>query len=161
MGYAGLTRAGFSLAGQESLVTSKSVGLTAPLLAVLYDPKTRQFNPNIAMDPVDQAVAIALGVALGSCTSAPKVGLKKPLMRNPGGQQPGGQSLQRRCYDAVALALKSILARKDITIVAVEPIQDLSVPGRLIVAVTYHNNRLNSLSGVLPPTTVLTNPPGG
>lgn len=164
---AGLTRAGTSLAGVESLARSAAVGIAAPYLAVLFDPKTRQFNPAISVHPVDQAVAIALGIALGSCTSAPKIGLRKPLLRNATGQAgasnpPGGASLQRRSYDAVTAALSTMLANKDVLLVGVEPQQDPSVPGRLILAVTYKNLRLTSLSSPLGNSqTVLTNPPGG
>jgi hypothetical protein len=44
----------------------------------------------------------------------------------------------------------------------VEPQQDPSVPGRLILAVTYKNLRLTSLSNPLGNSqTVLTNPTGG
>lgn len=162
MGFAGLTRAGTQLAGAESLSSSAAIGLAAPFLAVLYDPRTRAFNTAISMHPVDQAVAIALGVKLGSCTSAPKVGLAKPSMRNPGGQGAGGQSLQRRCYNAVVTALAALLASKDIVLVAVEPQLDPNATGRLLLAVTYKNLRLASLSNPqLGSQTVLTNAPGG
>jgi len=83
-------------------------------------------------------------------------------MRNPGGQGAGGQSLQRRCYNAVVTALAALLASKDIVLVAVEPQLDPNATGRLLLAVTYKNLRLASLSNPqLGSQTVLTNAPGG
>jgi hypothetical protein len=147
MGSAGLSLAGTQLAGAESLPDLSPPVKRTVLAAILYDPQTKRFDPNTSMHPVDQFVTLALTTAFGSLKSVPKQGLVKPSLRTPGG------SLNRRSLDAVRVALKAAIDAGDIELVAVEPIVDASSSGRLILAVTYKNLRINTTP------TVYTNAP--
>lgn len=147
MGSAGLTLAGTQLAGAEALPALSAPVKRTAITAILYTPSTRAFSPNVAMHPVDQAVSIALTVALGALKSVPGQGIAKVSLRAP------AATLNRRALDAVRAAIKRQLDAGDIQLLSVEPIIDSSSSGRLILAVSYRNLRTNTTP------TVYTNAP--
>lgn len=105
----------------------------------LYDPATRDFrrlaDGTIAtVHPVDQAAALAAGVAAGSIASATSIG-------NELGAIPFlGTDFVARATDAVRRAFAALVARGDVALLAI----DAEQPGETASAtfITYRNLRL-------------------
>ncbi len=133
---AGTSGAGFGPAGFEPLPTSGSVVSSAPA-ALLFDPNTRDFRKGadgrfVAVHPVDQEVALALGLVERDVGSASSLGNRLRRIARA-----GGPSLQAGVEDIVRLALKRLTDRDAITVR--EIVVQSPTRGMILVAVSYEN----------------------
>lgn len=140
---AGTYRAGIGLAGANPLATVGVQSTTGPQRAAKYDPFTKTFpldaNGNfIDVHPVDQGVAMALGISVGKLRSAPTTG--HGLLALPRASPSKSKS---DVTAAVNEALAPWVARGDIAIVSIDSdTPNPNINGTTIVAVSYHNLRL-------------------
>lgn len=113
---------------------------TAPVVpkAILIDLVTRRtlFDSNgyaRAMDPVDQEVALSIGIEKGAITSAPNTGLDVQRILRA-----SDAALLTTATDAVNVAVARPLARGDIRILAVNVERR---EGRVLILCDYYNVR--------------------
>lgn len=113
--------------------------------AALWDLSTRTVSRDEAtglvkrIHWVDQAVALALGVPLGSLPSSPNLGHRLRLIKRAAGPQ-----LEAQVVDAVNLALADLLERRDISLISI--VVNTTTRSQIVVAVSYVNLRLNPRS---------------
>lgn len=84
---------------------------------------------------VDQAVALALGIPIGSLSSQPTLGHTLRLIKRG-----DGPTLKAEVDDAVRLALKTLLDAGDIVVISV--VTTTPIRSQIVVAVSYMNMRL-------------------
>ncbi len=136
----GTYASGTGSAGFDPVGTVSAPPLTqnAPK-ALKFNPATRDFDITegvyAALHPVDQRVALALTIELGSIPSAPNVGHTLRRMRRS-----SGATVEADAKDRVRQALKTLLDAEDIAIDRIEV--DAETRGRVIVVVYYVNLRL-------------------
>lgn len=139
---AGTSPAGFGPAGAAPIVIVAPSTAPPQPTARLFDLGTRSFpiaaNGSLATTHyVDQQVNLALGIEVGSVAS---VGTFGQTIRRI--QRLSGPRLQSQVNDAVNVALALLLRNGDIRLLGVAI--DTSVRGRLVVAVSYLNLRLQN-----------------
>jgi hypothetical protein len=135
-----MTRAGTTPAGVESITIPARVTAVLPA-AILFDLSTRTFPLNAdgtfkAIHPVDQQVALALGIQQGAIGSYTKLGNKLRAIKRGGGPQ-----LISQVQDAVRQAVAAIVARNDILVTEVAVFTP--VRGQITLSFTYVNLRLS------------------
>lgn len=143
---AGSFPAGVGLAGADPVADPSLRSTSTPPAATLFDLTSRSFPVDEqgrlrAIHPVDQGVALALGVGQGGIANVPELGHR--LRRIRSGARP---SLQREVEDFVRLALRVWLERSDIALLAVVARTHTAVRGRVEIFVTYRNLRLRPSS---------------
>lgn len=144
---AGTTFAGAGPAGADPVAPpSPTVVLVQSSNPALWDLATRSCprDENGILKRihwVDQAVALALGVRIGSIAAQPALGhrLREIKRAIP------GEELQNQVNDYVNLALLDLLARGDIFLISV--VASVPVQSQIVIAISYVNMRLPSPNG--------------
>lgn len=142
----GLFTAGF---GTTPFAADAVAPPSAPLAtsvpaALTFDQKSRSFLQNAdgtmaSAHPVDQEVALALGIEWGTIASAKDVGHKfRKILRA------SGPSTVAAVKDEVNRVLARPLARKDIALLGVD-VDTTKVRGRILVFVRYKNLRTTAV----------------
>ena len=146
MGYGvGWFPAGIGPAGYDPVIPPDAPRDVRPPAALQFDGQTRDFPLNATgfykeSHPVDQRVALALSISRGAIAAAPDVGNKLRTIRRV---SPAVAETLAKQYIREALA--DLTAAKSIRVDQIKI--DLSVPGRLMFAVTYLNLELAYLTG--------------
>lgn len=140
MSGAGSSSAGSGPAGFDPIATSTGPLALAAAQAWFYDPELRDFTIDdagdaLAVHPVDQAVAMASTVALGSLASAPDTGCDFDAIKSA-----PRRNQQATVTDKVSLALAAFVDGGDIEFFGAPIVQQ--GPGRLLWAIEYANLRL-------------------
>jgi hypothetical protein len=136
----GSARCGVGLVGLDAPVQSPEQALASPPLAPLYNIATRTFPAStggllLGVHPVDQKVALALGVLAGRLTCAPAQGTNySSLSRLPADQI---QTAATNIVNANPV-IKALVRNKDITILAIRTA--VFAPGNNQIGVDYMNN---------------------
>lgn len=123
-------------------VPSAAPFITVTLTAPEYDPATRD-NPGdesgalLSVHPVDQSVAMALHIPLGSIKSAPGTGIDYARLKRT-----SRAVMQDAVNDVVKNALSALIARGDIALLRSPLMPDAA--GRPFFFVDYVNLRLPS-----------------
>ncbi len=119
----GTGSAGFAPVGA---VSAAPLTQNAPK-ALKFNPATRDFDITegvyAALHPVDQRVALALTIELGSLPSAPNVGHTLRKMRRS-----SGPTIEADARDRVRQALKTILDAKDMKPAPLPPVAAPKMP---------------------------------
>lgn len=135
---AGAFAAGIGPAGFDPPLTPSRFAPVLPI-ATYYDPEARAFplvaGVLAALHPVDQAVALRLGIALGTVTAMPNLGLDQRRLRRTLPEQ-----MQDTVNDEVRLRLSDLIANEDITLLGSPLMPDAE--GRPFFFVDYVNRRL-------------------
>lgn len=119
-------------------------------VAVQYDPRTRTFVQNAdgqmaGVDPVDQAVVMAVSILKSTLASVPDFGLlSSGLARAPRAK------VKTIATDRVKVAIKRWIDSGDVTLIDVDPFvaTDPGQRGRVVLTVSYRNNRTGSVQTV-------------
>lgn len=132
---------GIGPAGFDPPTTADRLIPTLPLSGY-FDPHTRDFpldeNGEIeGVHPVDQAVAMALGIVLAGASPAPAAGLDIERIKTA-----SRAALQSTITDAVKVALADLISRADIAFIAAPLVPTAN--GRPFFEVVYTNLRLPS-----------------
>lgn len=135
---AGTFRAGHAPAGVGIPVQTGAPPPRSPFAAPCYDLASRQVLQNAdgsfqSIHPVDLKARLALGVLLGTISSAPTVGCDWSAPRQT-------STAPKELENDVNVALASLIQNGDVKLVAVSI--DQSVPGRTLRLVDYLNLRL-------------------
>jgi hypothetical protein len=136
---AGSYPAGIGPAGHDPVSGLERVLPTMPV-AAQFDPDTRQFVINVdgelvPIHPVDQEVAIRLGVGLGTIAAASGVGLNLARLRRT-----SAAAMQLTVNDEVSFALADLIRNGDIQLLGSPLMPDAR--GRPFFYVDYRNLRL-------------------
>lgn len=139
---------GYGFWGADPVIPPGSPRQVTPPVALRHTRDGRDFELDAngfyrEIHPVDQKVALALVIVEGSLSSVPEMGNRLRTINRV--SQAKGRTLAEQY---VRLALSDLLKNGDVSIVKVEV--DNAIKGRLVVAVTYKNLRVN------PPTQTTT-----
>lgn len=142
--------AGLGPAGYDPVVPPNAPRDVRPPAALLFDGETRDFPLDAngfysEVHPVDQKVELALCISREAIAAAPEIGNKLRTIQRV--KSTVAETLARNYIREV---LADLLASKAIRIENIE--LDVSVPGRLLFAVTYTNLELAYLTQNEPRT---------
>ncbi len=146
--------AGNGPAGEDPLPALTAPRNVQPPAALLFDGASRAFPLDAnglyrAIHPVDQRVALALLIALGTVGSAPSLGSSLRAIRRIVPTTPTD------ARNRIDVALSDLVAARDIEVTKVEVETRRAPTGSLLVAVSYRNLRLSALSST--PTRIVIN----
>lgn len=145
---AGTTYAGAGPAGADPVgASSPTAVMVQSSNPALWDLATKQCLRDasgllLRIHWVDQAVALALGIRVGSIASLPEMGHKLRQIK----RAIPGQALQNQVEDYVNLALRALVDRQDIFVVRI--VASVPVQSQIVIAISYMNLRLPSDSGL-------------
>lgn len=127
-------------AGDDPTPARAAQRTVSPTVAALFDPSVKDFplganGQYLAIDPVDQRVALALTVVEETLAGNPEIGsgLRKIKYLDP-------KKINAAVTDTVKVALVSELSAKNIALVSIDI--DMPNASALLVRVTYQNLRL-------------------
>lgn len=130
--------AGVGPAGHDPIVPS-AAEVRPAIVAAFFDPETRTFpfvdGSPVPVHPVDQEVAIRVGVPLGSIAACPSVGLAYSRFRRAAPER-----MQATATDAVRNALAEPVRTGDVEFLGA-PLDD-GAEGRPLFSTNYRNLRL-------------------
>lgn len=138
----GFDPCGFAPCGVDSVQPPSPRQTLPPQGAPIFQLSRRQFVQQadgtfVTGDEVDQAVALALGIASQTIGSAPTIG---STVKALGRLAPATRAAA--IQDAVQVALQALLDASLITVVGIDI--DVSTRGQTLLAVSYWNLRRNS-----------------